>query len=202
MAIGAAIGACRARTVQMTGMPQLVALLHSFVGIAAVLVGFNSYLERSGSASDTVHDVEIFVGVFIGAVTFTGSIVANLKLSARMKSAPLVLPGRHLLNLGLVVVSFVLLIVFVVVNGDLDPGSRGAVVFLLVMTVLALALGLPPGGGDRRRRHARRRLDAQQLLGLGRGRRRLPARATTCSSSPARWWGPPVRSSATSCARP
>ncbi len=152
MATGAAIGANRARTVQMTGMPQLVALLHSFVGIAAVLVGFNSYLERSGSASDTVHDVEIFVGVFIGAVTFTGSIVANLKLSARMKSSPFALPGRHFLNLGLVVGSFVLLIVFVVVNKDLGAGERGALVFLLAMTALALVLGFhlvaAIGGGD------------------------------------------------------
>lgn len=152
MATGAVIGATRARTVQMTEMPQLVALLHSFVGIAAVLVGYNSYLERSGSISDAVHDVEIFVGVFIGAVTFTGSIVANLKLSAKMKSAPVVLPGRHLLNLAILVVSFVMLIVFVVVNDGLDPNSRGAMVFLVVMTVLALFLGFhlvaAIGGGD------------------------------------------------------
>jgi len=152
MTVGAVIGAWRARTVQMTGMPQLVALLHSFVGIAAVLVGYNSYLERSGSASDTIHDVEVFVGVFIGAITFTGSIVANLKLSARMKSSPLVLPGRHLLNLGIIVASVVLLVVFVIVNDGLGAGERGALVFLVVMTILALLLGFhlvaAIGGGD------------------------------------------------------
>ena len=98
MAIGAAIGAWRARTVEMTGMPELVAILHSFVGLAAVLVGFNSYLETEGLVGSlaTIHDVEVFIGVFIGAVTFTGSIVAYLKLSAKMKSTPLALPGRHL----------------------------------------------------------------------------------------------------------
>ncbi len=152
MAVGAVIGAWRARTVQMTGMPQLVALLHSFVGIAAVLVGYNSYFERSGSASDTVHDVEIFVGVFIGAITFTGSIVANLKLSARMRSKPFALPGRHLLNLGIIVGSVVLMIVFVIVNEGIGAGERDALVFLVVMTVLALVLGFhlvaAIGGGD------------------------------------------------------
>ena len=105
MAIGAVIGAWRARTVEMTGMPELVAMLHSFVGIAAVLVGFNSYLEADHLAGSlaTIHDVEVFLGVFIGAVTFTGSIVAYLKLSAKMTSKPLALPGRHLLNLGILV---------------------------------------------------------------------------------------------------
>ena len=82
MAIGAAIGIWRARSVEMTGMPELIALLHSFVGLAAVLVGWNSSYEES--AYPKIHDVEVFVGVFIGAVTLTGSIVAFLKLSARI----------------------------------------------------------------------------------------------------------------------
>ena len=84
MTIGASIGIWRARRVEMTGMPELIAMLHSFVGAAAVLVGVNSYLADVGG--DAVHLVEIFLGVFIGAVTFTGSIVAFLKLSARISS--------------------------------------------------------------------------------------------------------------------
>ncbi len=152
MAIGAVIGARRARTVEMTGMPELVAMLHSFVGIAAVLVGFNSYLEAShgdghleGSLG-TIHDVEVFLGVFIGAVTFTGSVVAYLKLSAKMTSKPLTLPGRHLLNLGILVTSGLLLAWFVPVEGDLG------LVPLIAMTALALLLGFhlvaAIGGGD------------------------------------------------------
>lgn len=148
MAIGAVIGAWRARTVEMTGMPELVAMLHSFVGLAAVLVGFNSYLEADhleGSLG-TIHDVEVFLGVFIGAVTFTGSIVAYLKLSAKMKSTPLALPGRHLLNLGILVASALLLAWFVPVDGDLG------LVPLIAMTALALLLGFhlvaAIGGGD------------------------------------------------------
>ncbi len=89
MAVGGSIGAWRARTVEMTGMPELVAILHSFVGLAAVLVGINSFLDPNApqvGPEATIHDVEVFLGVFIGAVTFTGSIVANLKLSGKMKS--------------------------------------------------------------------------------------------------------------------
>lgn len=148
MAIGAVIGARRARTVEMTGMPELVAMLHSFVGIAAVLVGFNSYLEADhlDGSLGTIHDVEVFLGVFIGAVTFTGSIVAYLKLSAKMTSKPLTLPGRHLLNLGILVTSALLLAWFVPVEGDLG------LVPLIVMTALALLLGFhlvaAIGGGD------------------------------------------------------
>ncbi len=148
MAIGAVIGAWRARTVEMTGMPELVAMLHSFVGIAAVLVGFNSYLEADhlDGSLGTIHDVEVFLGVFIGAVTFTGSIVAYLKLSAKMTSKPLALPGRHLLNLGILVTSALLLAWFVPVEGDLG------LVPLIAMTALALLLGFhlvaAIGGGD------------------------------------------------------
>jgi H+-translocating NAD(P) transhydrogenase subunit beta len=142
MAVGAAIGLWRARVVEMTQMPELVAVLHSFVGLAAVLVGVNSHL-TVGDGSDTVHAVEVFLGVFIGAVTFTGSIVAFLKLSARIKSSPLMLPARHWLNLAVLVVSAVLLVVYV---------QTHSVVPLLVMTALALAFGwhlvASIGGGD------------------------------------------------------
>jgi NAD(P) transhydrogenase subunit beta len=146
MAIGAAIGIWRARIVEMTGMPELIAMLHSFVGAAAVLVGFNTFLatgtEGSGG-SDGVHLVEIFLGVFIGAVTFTGSIVAFLKLSARISSKPLMLPARHWLNLAALVVSAVLLVWFV---------ASHSIVPLAAMTAIALAFGwhlvASIGGGD------------------------------------------------------
>jgi NAD(P) transhydrogenase subunit beta len=148
MLIGAVIGAWRARTVQMTGMPELVALLHSFVGLAAVLVGINSFLDPEAPTEGSlgaIHEVEVFIGVFIGAVTLTGSIVANLKLSAKMKSTPLVLPARHLLNLAVIVLSVALLVWFM---NDHDNG----IIPLLLMTALALALGFhlvaAIGGGD------------------------------------------------------
>ncbi|WP_270889831.1 Re/Si-specific NAD(P)(+) transhydrogenase subunit beta [Pedococcus sp. 5OH_020] len=144
MAVGAAIGLWRARVVEMTQMPELVAMLHSFVGLAAVLVGYSSYLESSDAGTaDGLHLVEVFLGVFIGAVTFTGSIVAFLKLSARIRSAPLMLPARHWLNLTALVLSAVLLVWFV---------RSHSVVPLLVMTVVALAFGwhlvASIGGGD------------------------------------------------------
>jgi NAD(P) transhydrogenase subunit beta len=144
MAVGGSIGLWRARVVQMTQMPELVAMLHSFVGLAAVLVGYNSFLEPgSGVSSETIHLVEVFLGVFIGAVTFTGSIVAFLKLSARMRSAPLMLPARHWLNLLALVVSAGLLAWFL---------ASHSIVPLVIMTVVALAFGwhlvASIGGGD------------------------------------------------------
>ena len=104
--IGAAIGLWRARVVEMTGMPELIALLHSFVGLAAVLVGWNGHLHAEGVAPELVdiHHAEVFIGVFIGGVTFTGSIVAYLKLSGRISSKPLMLPGKNVLNLGAIAV--------------------------------------------------------------------------------------------------
>ena len=146
---GAVIGIWRARTVEMTGMPELVAMLHSFVGIAAVLVGFNSFLDADHTATDSlayIHSIEVFLGVFIGAITFTGSIVAYLKLSAKMKSSPLVLPLRHWLNLAILIASAGLLVWFMFTH------SAAAIVPLSIMTVLALFLGFhlvaAIGGGD------------------------------------------------------
>jgi NAD(P) transhydrogenase subunit beta len=145
MAIGGAIGVQRALTVEMTGMPQLVAMLHSFVGLAAVLVGFNSFL-RPGpltAAMEHIHAVEVFLGIFIGAVTLTGSFVAFLKLSARIPSKALMLPGRHYLNLLVLLVTAALLVWFVASEAALP---------LVLMTVLALVLGwhlvASIGGGD------------------------------------------------------
>ncbi|AEG44761.1 NAD(P)(+) transhydrogenase (AB-specific) [Isoptericola variabilis 225] len=145
LVVGATVGTWRARNVEMTQMPELIALLHSFVGVAAVLVGFGSALSEPGA--DTVHLVEVFLGVFIGAVTFTGSVVAYLKLSARVRSAPLMLPGRHWLNLAAVVASAALLAWYLGA-----AGSGAGLVPLILMTVIALALGwhlvASIGGGD------------------------------------------------------
>ena len=116
MGIGAAIGLDRARKVEMTGMPELIAMLHSFVGLAAVLVGWNSSYEQT--AYPGIHSVEVMVGVFIGAVTFTGSIVAFLKLSARIRSAPLMLPHRNWINVGALAAFVVLTVVYVLVPQD------------------------------------------------------------------------------------
>jgi len=108
MSVGAVIGLRLAKKVEMTGMPELVAILHSFVGLAAVLVGFNSYFEMDHSLqfslTDTqqvainIHLVEVFLGLFIGSVTFTGSIVAFGKLRGIINSSALMLPHRHKLN--------------------------------------------------------------------------------------------------------
>ena len=138
MIIGAAIGLYLAKNVEMTQMPELVALLHSFVGMAAVLVGINSFLDPHAVAPNevTIHLVEIFVGVFIGAVTFSGSIVAFGKLNGKISSKPLSLPNKHYLNLAAIVVSVILMFTFI----NAQTGS-GALVCLLIMTIIALVFG-------------------------------------------------------------
>ncbi|MCD9199537.1 Re/Si-specific NAD(P)(+) transhydrogenase subunit beta [Aeromicrobium wangtongii] len=144
--IGGAIGLWRARVVEMTGMPELIALLHSFVGLAAVLVGWNGYLAHGYfplQSLEDIHNAEVFIGVFIGGVTFTGSIVAFLKLSARIKSNPLMLPGKNFINLGALVLFVVLTIAFVI-----NPN----IWLLIAVTIVALLLGwhlvASIGGGD------------------------------------------------------
>lgn len=177
MIVGAAIGLYLAKKVEMTQMPELVAMLHSFVGLAAVLVGFNSFFEIyascptmfsvpvdasaeaiSAAQADAlscssshalvgkelyIHLVEIFLGVFIGAVTFTGSVVAYGKLNgsfklAIFKSKPLVLPMRHMLNLAALVVSFVLMVVFL----STSNASVQLLLCLVPMTIIALLFGI------------------------------------------------------------
>ncbi|MBW8189877.1 Re/Si-specific NAD(P)(+) transhydrogenase subunit beta [Neiella marina] len=160
MVIGAIIGIRLALKVEMTQMPELVAILHSFVGLAAVLVGFNSYFEHHeaaaaakealasvnelamalggkvepvNSAMQNIHLTEVFLGVFIGAITFTGSIVAFGKLRGVMSSTPLNIPFKHKLNLLAVVASTVLMIHFVQQGGETWP--------LIVMTLIAFAFG-------------------------------------------------------------
>ena len=146
MAIGATIGLLRASKVEMTGMPELIALLHSFVGLAAVLVGWNGYLQHPAYALESlerIHSAEVFIGIFIGGVTFTGSIVAFLKLSARIKSAPLMLPGKNYLNIG-ALVAFVALTIWFVASPNIW--------LMIVVTLISLALGwhlvASIGGGD------------------------------------------------------
>ena len=150
MGIGAGVGIPLAKKVEMTGMPELIAMLHSFVGLSAVLIGFNSFLHPYGvsPAMETFHLGEVALGIFIGAVTFTGSIVAYLKLSAKIKGAPLMLPGRNWINLGVLVLSLVLTIVFMASGGEGFAGWAS----ILLLTILALFLGFhlvaAIGGGD------------------------------------------------------
>ncbi len=136
---GGLIGAVLAARVAMTSMPELVAILHSFVGLAAVLVGIASYLDPGELLSPVearIHEVEIFVGVFIGAITFTGSLVAFGKLRGKIRSKPLLLPGRHYLNLAMLAVAVFLGTRFV------GAPALGAQNELLIMTALAGALGI------------------------------------------------------------
>jgi NAD(P) transhydrogenase subunit beta len=139
MVIGGTIGAYLANQVKMTEMPQLVAVLHSSVGLSAVLVGYNSYIEHEKYASTVmanIHLTEVFLGIFIGAVTFTGSLVAFGKLHGKLSSKPLMLPHRHKLNLAALVLSFLLLVCFL--KGGI---SSFQITSLLIMTVISLAFG-------------------------------------------------------------
>lgn len=135
MVIGGVIGTILALKVAMTQMPELVAMLHSFVGLAAVAVGYNSFLEHAEITGImlNIHLVEVFLGVFIGAVTFTGSIVAFGKLNGFLSSKSLMLPHRHKMNLFAGIVSFGLMIYFVQQQGDMNS--------LIIMTVIALIFG-------------------------------------------------------------
>jgi H+-translocating NAD(P) transhydrogenase subunit beta len=142
MVVGGAIGLYAARTVQMTQMPELVALMHSLVGLAATLVGYASYIDPAASAGfsgaeKAIHEMEIYIGVLIGAVTFSGSLIAFGKLSARIGGKPLLLPARHLLNLaGLLIVIF-----FGYRFMQAESISAGMTP-LIVMTVIALLFGI------------------------------------------------------------
>ena len=149
MALGGMFGVWRARSVEMTGLPQLIAYFNGFVGLAAVFIGYNSFMEDGGLTGNAqaFHLGEVFLGTFIGAVTFSGSVVAGLKLAEKIKGAPVLLPARNLLNLAILVISVALMVAFIIV-GD---GSV-AWIALGVMTALALFLGwhlvIAIGGGD------------------------------------------------------
>ena len=146
VAVGAIIGVIVAQRVEMTGMPELVAALHSFVGLAAVLIGLNSDMtahDFPSYAEQIIHEVEIFLGVFIGAITFTGSIIAYGKLSGKIDGKALILPGRHAWNVSMVVASVVLMILYIQGAGSWT---------LYLMTLIALVIGahlvMAIGGGD------------------------------------------------------
>ena len=148
MVVGAFIGMVLAKRVEMTSMPELVAMLHSFVGLAAVLVGLASYLKQDYGADDKmVHEIEILLGVFIGGVTFTGSIIAFGKLRGSIGSKPLLLPGRHLANAVMVVACiWPLSVQFIGAEGT------GGLAALIIITVISFVLGvhliMAIGGAD------------------------------------------------------
>jgi NAD(P) transhydrogenase subunit beta len=140
MVAGATVGLYAARTVKMTQMPELVAIMHSLVGLAACLVGYASYVDTSiqfSGAEKAIHEVEIYLGVLIGAVTFSGSVIAFGKLSAKISGKPMLLPGRHWLNLiGLLVV------IWYGREFVLAPTVQAGMTPLVIMTVVALLFGI------------------------------------------------------------
>ena len=150
ISVASVIGIFVARKVEMTSMPQLVAILHSFVGLAAVLVGFGSYLDPSTAliegAEHSIHLIEVYIGVFIGAITFTGSIIAWGKLEGKIRSKPLVYPGRHIVNIILVIIVIVLAVLF-----TMSSGTDG-LIHLYIMTAIASFIGvmlvMAIGGAD------------------------------------------------------
>jgi NAD(P) transhydrogenase subunit beta len=150
LSIGGFIGTKAALKVEMTQMPELVALMHSLVGLAAVLVGYANFMDSSNvliGIEQTIHEVEIYIGIFIGAVTFSGSIIAFGKLCGKIDGKPLLLPGRHWLNLGLFITTFWLASIF------LNGAENGDGTFpLLLMTLIALVFGvhmvMAIGGAD------------------------------------------------------
>jgi len=140
--IGGTIGLIAAKRVQMTQMPELVAILHSLVGLAAVAVGFANFMDPARlshymGVELTIHDIETYLGVLIGAVTFSGSVIAFGKLSGRLSGSPLTLPGRHLFNLGLLIAAIFFAYQFVVQSAD-----GGGMQPLIIMTVIALVFGI------------------------------------------------------------
>ncbi|MDT4329374.1 Re/Si-specific NAD(P)(+) transhydrogenase subunit beta [Methylomonas sp. MS20] len=148
--IGGSIGAFAAARVEMTQMPELVALMHSLVGMAAVLVGYASFLDHNSTlvgVEKTIHELEIYIGVFIGAVTFSGSVIAFGKLCGKVTGKPVLLPARHWLNLALFVATFILGRQFLV-----NAEAGDALTPLLIMTGIALVFGvhmvMAIGGAD------------------------------------------------------
>ncbi|MGB1800154.1 MAG: Re/Si-specific NAD(P)(+) transhydrogenase subunit beta [Gammaproteobacteria bacterium] len=141
MLVGGSIGILLAKKVEMTQMPELVAILHSLVGLAAVLVGYVNFMDETISfpthVEKVIHEVEIYIGILIGAVTFSGSIIAFGKLSGKIGGSPMLLPGRHWLNLSLLIITFYVGYEFVQ-----QAESGAGMVPLLIMTAIALFFGI------------------------------------------------------------
>ncbi|MDC3267278.1 Re/Si-specific NAD(P)(+) transhydrogenase subunit beta [Gammaproteobacteria bacterium] len=143
--VGGAIGIILARRVQMTQMPELVAILHSLVGLAAVLVGFANFMDPEvhfEGVEQTIHDIEVYLSILIGAVTFSGSVIAFGKLSGKISGAPLALPGRHWLNLGLLIITIVVGWQFVNESANAGIGITSGLNPLIIMTAVALLFGI------------------------------------------------------------
>ncbi len=140
MIVGGVIGFVLSRRVQMTQMPELVAILHSLVGLAAVLIGFANFMDPTiqyTGVEKTIHEIEVYIGIAIGALTFTGSVIAYGKLSGMIGGQPMLLPARHWLNLAMFIGVMVIAVEFV---GTVDHDR--AVLLLLAMTVIALLFGI------------------------------------------------------------
>ncbi len=157
LVIGGAIGAVLARRVEMTGMPELVAILHSFVGLSAVFVGISSYLaphkvfdplDETARVAELVARFEVWAGVAVGALTFTGSIIAWGKLRGTISGKPLLLPGRHLLNLSLVAIMIGSLWPFIAAGGDAAAGLPWLVGLAVLAGLLGIHLVMAIGGAD------------------------------------------------------
>jgi len=150
MIIGGSIGIYLAKNVQMTEMPELVAILHSLVGLAAVLVGYVNFLDETLILKGTeklIHSIELYIGIFIGVITFSGTIIAFGKLSGKIGGNPLILPSRHLLNLGIILIVIFYGYIFTTASSIND-----AIIPLIIMTGLAFLFGmhlvLAIGGAD------------------------------------------------------
>jgi len=155
LVVGGFIGARAAFKVEMTQMPELVAVMHSLVGIAAVLVGYASFMDTTSTltgSEKTIHEIEIYLGVLIGAVTFSGSVIAFGKLSGKIGGKPMLLPARHWLNLCMLIAVIVLGYMFLNPSENCSCSCVGGLIPLLIMTVIALIFGvhmvMAIGGAD------------------------------------------------------
>ena len=155
LVVGGLVGARAAFKVEMTQMPELVAVMHSLVGIAAVLVGYASFMDSTSAltgSEKTIHEIEIYLGVLIGAVTFSGSVIAFGKLSGKIGGKPMLLPARHWLNLCMLIAVIALGYMFLNPSESCSCSCVGGLIPMLIMTVIALIFGvhmvMAIGGAD------------------------------------------------------
>src|SRR3954454_5492058 len=152
LAVGAAIGLYAARVVKMTQMPEVVALMHSLVGLAAVLIGYANYIDPAATAhfegaEKAIHELEIYIGVLIGAITFSGSLIAFGKLSAKISGKPMLLPGRHWINLlGLLVVIYCGY--WFIHTTTIDEGMKPLAIMTLIALLFGIHMVMAIGGAD------------------------------------------------------